>query len=99
MNHLTFDSLPEDIQQALEEKVFGGNLSREFGKVWQQIDDEGRHFGGCRAQCKNCCIRRCHSGNSANRKKMNAKELAELNKAGIDAEAAFEMIEAELAAY
>ncbi len=42
MNENAFKNLPEDIQKALEEKVFGEPLSRELGKIWDEIDQEGR---------------------------------------------------------
>ncbi|MEM8838549.1 MAG: C4-dicarboxylate ABC transporter substrate-binding protein, partial [Pseudomonadota bacterium] len=42
MNEDTFNSLPEDIQKALEEKVFGEPLSRATGAIWDEIDQIGR---------------------------------------------------------
>lgn len=38
MNEDTFADLPEDLQQALEDKVFGAPLSREIGKIWDGGD-------------------------------------------------------------
>ena len=38
MNEDTFADLPEDIQKALEEEVFGAPISREIGKIWDGGD-------------------------------------------------------------
>jgi len=42
MSQERFDSLPKDLQAALEEKVFGEPTSRMAGKVWDSIDTKGR---------------------------------------------------------
>jgi len=42
MNEDVFESLPEDIRTALDEKVFGEPLSRELGRIWDEIDEIGR---------------------------------------------------------
>jgi|GEM_PF-168919 len=42
MNEAAFNKLPEAIRAALEEKVFGEPLSREMGRIWDEIDDIGR---------------------------------------------------------
>ena len=100
MNQESFDSLPEDIQQALEENVFGENLSREFGRVWQQIDDEGRAV--TEATEGNAIIDASDDAVAAFQpiaEKMKSKVLNELSEKGIDADAAYEMVKAELAAY
>lgn len=42
MNQEKFDALPEKVRKALEEKVFGEPAARMAGKVWDEIDAEGR---------------------------------------------------------
>ncbi|MGI9331659.1 MAG: TRAP transporter substrate-binding protein [Gammaproteobacteria bacterium] len=42
MNEEAFTSLPEDLQKALEEQVFGEPLSRAIGAVWDENDASGR---------------------------------------------------------
>ena len=100
MNQDAFDGLPEDIQQALEENVFGEILSREFGKVWQQIDDEGQAV--TEATDGNAIVSASDEATAAFQPisdKMKMQVLAELNDKGVDGNAAYELIKAELAAY
>jgi len=42
MNQAAFDKLPRNVRTALEEKVFGERLSREMGRIWDEIDEIGR---------------------------------------------------------
>jgi len=42
MNPAAFNKLPRNIRAALEEKVFGERLSREMGRIWDEIDEIGR---------------------------------------------------------
>ncbi len=100
MSQETFDGLPEDIRQALDEKVFGETLSREFGKVWQHIDDEG--LAVTEAADDNAIMDASEEAVAAFRpiaEKMKAKVLSELSDKGVDSDAAYEMIKAELAGY
>ncbi|WP_027848766.1 TRAP transporter substrate-binding protein [Marinospirillum minutulum] len=41
MNEDVFNALPIDIRQKLDEKVFGEPLSRELGRIWDEIDEVG----------------------------------------------------------
>jgi len=98
MSQEKFDSLPEDIQKALDEKVFGEPTSRMAGKVWDAIDVGGRD------------VTESTDGNAINQassEDLSAYEpiaakiieavLAEVDGKGIDAAAAQAMIKAEMA--
>jgi len=99
MSQEKFDSLPVDIQQALNEKVFGEPVSRMAGKVWDDINVNGRS------------ATEAADGNSINQAspedlsayqpiadKIIGQVMAEVEKSGIDVEAAREMIQSEMAA-
>jgi len=100
MNQDTFDELPADLQKALEDKVFGEPLSREIGKIWDEIDAIGReatladptnaiHVASAEDQARFAEIS----------KGIIEKVLAEVAATGVDAQAAYDMIKAEMAAY
>jgi TRAP-type C4-dicarboxylate transport system substrate-binding protein len=42
MNEDAFNNLPDDIQKALDEKVFGLPVSQSTGAIWDEMDAEGR---------------------------------------------------------
>ena len=99
MNEDTFADLPEDLQKALEEKVFGEPLSREIGKIWDQIDAIGRE------------ATEAADGNSINAASaedleqfnqiaadVRSKVIGEVNETGIDAQATYDLIVQEMAA-
>ncbi len=100
MNQDTFDALPADLQKALEDKVFGEPLSREIGKIWDEIDAIGReatladptnaiHVASAEDQAKFAEIS----------KGIIKKVIDEVAATGVDAQAAYDMIKAEMAAY
>ncbi|WP_372885826.1 TRAP transporter substrate-binding protein [Shimia sp.] len=99
MNEDTFADLPADLQAALDEKVFGEPLSREIGKIWDQIDSIGRSATeGAEGNAIN-------PASAADLEKFNViaadvrtKVIAEVTAAGVDGQAAYDMIKAELAA-
>lgn len=97
MNEDTFADLPEDIQQALEENVFGEPLSREIGKIWDEIDAIGREA------TVNTEGNAIHAASAEDMEKFSkiaedvrAKVIAEVNDAGVDAQAAYDMIKSEM---
>jgi len=99
MNEDTFADLPEDLQAALEENVFGEPLSREIGKIWDEIDAIGRT---ATAETEGNAI---NPASDADLAKFNqiaegiiASVIAEVTETGIDAQAAYEMVKAEMAA-
>ena len=99
MSQEAFDALPADAQAALEEKVFGETLSRVAGQVWDEADAKG--IEATKATADNS-IRTASAEDQAAFAKIaeeiTAKVLAELDAAGVDAQAAYDMIKAEMAA-
>ncbi|WP_170451119.1 TRAP transporter substrate-binding protein [Ruegeria arenilitoris] len=97
MNEDTFADLPEDIQKALEENVFGEPLSREIGKIWDEIDAIGRE---ATQSTEGNAI---HEAAAEDMEKfltiaedVRTKVIAEVNEAGVDAQAAYDMIKSEM---
>ncbi|WP_170367789.1 TRAP transporter substrate-binding protein [Ruegeria arenilitoris] len=97
MNEDTFADLPEDIQQALEENVFGEPLSREIGKIWDEIDTIGRE---ATQSTEGNAIHEAAAEDmekfSTIAEDVRAKVIAEVNEAGVDAQAAYDMIKSEM---
>lgn len=97
MNEDTFADLPEDIQQALEENVFGEPLSREIGKIWDEIDAIGRE---ATQSTEGNAIHEAAAEDmekfSTIAEDVRAKVIAEVNEAGVDAQAAYDMIKSEM---
>jgi len=98
MSEDAFANLPEDLQQALEEKVFGAPASRMLGQVWDQIDAEG------------LAVTKATEGNEirvvgeqdaatyqAIVDKVTASVLAELSEKGVDAQAAYNLVKSVMA--
>ena len=99
MNQETFDSLPADVQKALDEKVFGEAASRLWGAGWDRLDETGRD---ATASAEGNSIRVLSEADQAAYKpiaeKVTAKVLGEISEKGVDAQAAYDMIKAEMAA-
>lgn len=99
MNEDTFADLPEDIQKALEEKVFGEPLSRELGKIWDEIDAIGR------TETEATAGNAINAATAADLEKfaviaadVRKKVIAEVAATGVDAQAAYDLIKSEMAA-
>jgi TRAP-type C4-dicarboxylate transport system substrate-binding protein len=99
MNEDTFADLPEDLRQKLEDEVFGEPASRAIGAIWDGGDADS------------LALTKATEGNTitvasdADLAKFQAlsgdvitKVLEEVNGAGVDAQAAYDMIKAEMAA-
>jgi TRAP-type C4-dicarboxylate transport system substrate-binding protein len=99
MSQETFDSFPADIQKVLEEKVFGEPASRMLGQAWDEIDEIGRK---ATADAGDNSVTIASDEDQAAyaeiAKKVTEKVLAELTVAGVDAQAAYDMVKAEMAA-
>lgn len=95
MNMDAFEDLPADIQQALEEKVFGEPVSRAFGAVWDEMDAGGY------AVADSSKITEASADDLALfepiKQKVIGAVLDEISGKGVDAAAAYEMFKAELA--
>lgn len=94
MSQETWDDLPDDIKKALEEKVFGEPASRVFGAVWDEADAAGME------QADKAKYVQPSAADLALLSKISttvtAKVLAEISAKGVDAEAAYHMLKAEL---
>lgn len=99
MNEDTFAGLPEDIQAALNEKVFGEPLSRMAGQVWDRADAAGVEATEMDdANTHVVASEEDQAAFAAVVEKVTAKVKEEVNAAGIDADAAIEMIRKEMKA-
>ncbi|RMF36237.1 MAG: C4-dicarboxylate ABC transporter substrate-binding protein [Alphaproteobacteria bacterium] len=97
MNQESFDALPEDIRKALDEKVFGLPASRMMGAAWDEIDRIG--LEATKKAADNTITIASDADQAAFAKiaaDVRKKVLAELQAAGIDAQAAYEMVRAEM---
>lgn len=100
MNNDRFNSLPEDIRQALEEKVFGLPLSTMAGAVWDQIDVMGREAtAGADGNSINLASAADQAAYGEIASKIIDDVMAEVSAMGIDAAAAHAFIASEMAAY
>ncbi len=98
LNQETFDGLPEDLQAALDEQVFGEPASRMAGTVWDEIDVAGREVTLAAADNSiNPASAADVTAWEAIAEKIREKVLAEIAAKGIDAEAAHAMVKAEMA--
>jgi TRAP-type C4-dicarboxylate transport system substrate-binding protein len=98
MSQEKFDSLPEAAQKALEENVFGEPFSRMMGKAWDASDDRAR--AATEAAADNTIVTASEADQAAFAEmaaRVREKILAEIAATGIDAQAAHEMVKAEMA--
>ena len=99
MNLDTWEGLPEDVRAALEENVFGEPASRMLGAAWDAMDAEGREI--TLATEGNEIVQASAEDVAAYapiRDSIIAEVLAEIAETGVDAEAAHEMVRAEMSA-
>jgi len=98
MNQEAFDGLPEDLRNALDEQVFGEPASRMAGTVWDAIDIDGREVT---MNTPDNSINPASAADAAAWEeiaaKIRASVLAEIAAKGVDAQAAHEMVKAEMA--
>jgi TRAP-type C4-dicarboxylate transport system substrate-binding protein len=97
MSQEKFDSLPTDIQKALDEKVFGEPASRMLGQKWDLIDGIGRQASidaGNTITAVSAADVDAYKPIAAS---VTEKVLAELDAKGVDAKAAYEMVKQEMA--
>ncbi len=99
MSQEKFDSLPADIQAALDEKVFGEPASRMAGQVWDAIDVNGRSVTDA---TEGNAINQASAEDLATYQpiadKITAAVMAEVDAKGVDSSAAREMIQTEMSA-
>ncbi|WP_372610633.1 TRAP transporter substrate-binding protein [Aquicoccus sp.] len=98
MSQEKFDSLPEDVQKVLDEKVFGEPFSRMMGAAWDASDVRAR---AATEEAEDNVIVLASEEDQATFAEMAAKVrekiLGEIADTGIDAQAAYEMVKAEMA--
>lgn len=98
MNNETFNGLPKDLQKALNDKVFGETASRMAGKIWDEIDAEGRSVTeATEGNAINAASAADLVAYGAISNKIRVSVLEELKGKGIDADAAYEMVRSEMA--
>ena len=98
MNQETFDGLPADVRKALDENVFGEPASRMAGTVWDEIDVAGREVTTSTPDNSiNPASPADVAAYGAIAEKIRTNVLAEIEAKGIDAQAAHEMVKAEMA--
>ncbi|MEM5544003.1 TRAP transporter substrate-binding protein [Sulfitobacter sp. AS92] len=98
MSQETFDSLPEDVQQKLDSEVFGETASRMMGAVWDQSDVDAREATEAAGDNKIVTASEEDQARFAEMAaKVRDKVIAELSAAGVDGEAAYEMMREEMA--
>ena len=98
MSQEKFDSLPADVQAALDSEVFGEKLSRVAGKIWDKIDADGRE--ATLADDTNSIIEASAADIAAFAviaQNVTAKVKAELVEKGVDADAAYAMVKEDMA--
>ena len=99
MSQEKFDSLPADVQTALDGQVFGEPASRMMGAVWDKGDAAARKMTeeteDNRIVMASADDQAAFATMAAN---VRAKIIAELDAAGIDGAAAYEMMKSEMAA-
>lgn len=100
MSQEKFDSLPDDVKTALEEKVFGETASKMMGVAWDASDVRARE--ATTAAGDNTIVTASEEDQAAfaeMAERVRTKVLAEISEKGIDANAAAEMVKSEMAAY
>lgn len=97
MNEDAFADLPEDIQKVLEEEVFGAPISREIGKIWDGGDAEGRAVTeGTEGNTITVASEADQAKFAELSKDIVNSVIAEVAETGVDAQAAYDQIVAEL---
>lgn len=98
MSQETFDGLPEDVQQKLDSEVFGETASRMMGAVWDQSDVDAREATEAAGDNKIVTASEEDQARFAEMAaKVRDKVIAELDAAGVDGQAAYEMMREEMA--
>ncbi|WPZ23348.1 TRAP transporter substrate-binding protein (plasmid) [Sulfitobacter faviae] len=98
MSQETFNNLPEDVQQKLDSEVFGETASRMMGAVWDQSDVDAREATEAAGDNKIVTASEEDQARFAEMAaKVRDKVIAELDEAGVDGQAAYEMMREEMA--
>ena len=99
MSQEKFDSLPAELQAKLDAEVFGETASRMMGAVWDDSDDAARKLTMETADNKIVeASAEDQAAFAAIAEKVRAKIIAEITEAGVDGQAAYDMMVKEMAA-
>lgn len=99
MSQEKFDSLPADVQSALDGSVFGEPASRMMGAVWDKADAAGRQATlDAEGNTLVVASEADQATFAAVAAKVRAKIIAELTEAGVDGQTAYDMMVKEMAA-
>jgi len=97
MSQEKFDSLPADLQKALDGKVFGEPASRMAGAAWDKSDklayEASKSADGVKIVNASKADQEAFA---AIAKQVTDKVLGELKSAGVDADAAYGMVKSEM---
>lgn len=97
MSQERFDSLPQDVQSALEENVFGEPASRMMGEAWDASDARATEATMAAEDNEIVTASEEDQARFAEIAEMViGNVLAELEEAGVDAQAAHEMVQREM---
>lgn len=99
MNQEAFDALPDDAKAALEANVVGVPLARMAGQTWDAMDVSG--IEATEAAGDNVIVDASAADQAAYAaigETIKAGVIAELDAAGVDGAAAYEMVKSEMAA-
>ncbi len=98
MNQETFDSLPAEVREALDSKVFGEPASRMMGAAWDAHDANALAMTEAAEDNRIVIASEADQAEFAQMaERVRTKVLAELTEAGLDAQAAYDMVMAEMA--
>jgi len=100
MSEDKFNSLPDDVKTALEDKVFGETASKMMGAAWDKSDKVAREAtmaAGDNTIVTASAEDQAKFAEMATR--VRTKVLAEISALGIDADAAAEMVKSTMASY
>lgn len=99
MSQETFDALPDEAKAVLDEKVFGEPASKMMGAAWDAHDENARKMTEAAEDNKIVVASEADEAAFAEMaERVRAKVMAELEAAGVDAQAAYDMVVAEMAA-
>ena len=97
MSQEKFDSMPEEMQTALDANVFGETASRMMGAVWDDSDDAARKLTEDTAS--NTIVQASaedQAAFAAMAEEVRAAVIAEITAKGIDGQAAYDMMVKEM---
>ena len=100
MSQEKFDSMPDDVKAALEEKVFGEPASKMMGAAWDRSDEKAREATVAAGDNKIITASEEDQAKFAEMAaRVRTKVLGEISALGVDADAAAEMVQSTMSSY